>query len=633
MAEANFKSLQILHESLLQKQQKVSEENQQAFTKDVREYIEQAKRGGSNISSTRERDQVRANLRYWANYIYSIDKTFPDIELAPSAIESKPFSATIIGILITLALLIALLAWAGTFLFRGGSVAPAGTQTSLSTPTLPTEETQTSEPIQATEPPTSVFVGSNVVMTSPENGENVLPKIIFEGTYTILKSENTETTIHVLMIRSDRLYPIKDFFPIPPDAAAGDWDIPATLYLKPEELQKAETLVVVPAACLDNSCRDKLANAIETGIAIDDLPSPFSFTLYRDSSRVVYRNAYDAITGIRLVYSFFDENSFDLYISNPDESDSRRIKFTPEYSEIFPNLSPDGTKIVYVKLFREPTTNTRNYAIAIMDSNGENDHEITAWSRNVLEYPQWSSDANFISYAMGEQRGSSNVSDWNIHIYELETQTDKTIFKDAGRYRHRYHTWMPDTNEIIFDARPQESGTVGFDIVSMDSLEKTSHFFDSPDDEDTPDDERILWDDIQPNIKPFENGYLLTYTTVDPDKNLNVFAVVLDSDQQILYGPRRLTYRRAGEIVDGIKIGGADFPISDPHSNLIYYSRHGNIYRVEFMIKEGKLEPIVGPKGDSDGEHYGDLVIETVRETEEILGFDIGNMEAFFPIQ
>src|SRR5258707_12133970 len=114
MSEVNFKSLQSSHESLLQKQQKASEENQQDFVKEVRTYIEQAKRGGSNNASTREREQIRANLRYWANYIYSIDKTFPDTDLAPSMVASKPFSGAVVIALITLVLVIA---FAGIFLY------------------------------------------------------------------------------------------------------------------------------------------------------------------------------------------------------------------------------------------------------------------------------------------------------------------------------------------------------------------------------------------------------------------------------------------------------------------------------------------------------------------------------------
>ena len=109
MATDNFQSLQNIHESLLQKQLKVTDENREQFTKEVKDFIEQTKQAGSNISSTRERDQVRANLRYWANYVYSVEKIFPDTELAPSTqgkTENK--FGMVIGVAITV--IIAILA-------------------------------------------------------------------------------------------------------------------------------------------------------------------------------------------------------------------------------------------------------------------------------------------------------------------------------------------------------------------------------------------------------------------------------------------------------------------------------------------------------------------------------------------
>lgn len=619
MSAINFKSVQHLHESLLQKQQHVTEGNQQEFIKEVREYIEQAKQAGSNIPSTRERDQVRANLRYWGNYIYSIDKAFPDTELAPSMVTEKKPMTSIIAVVI-FALLVVL---GGIQAFRSsfdGSAAtpssvPFATNTQSST-IQPADITATAQQALGVPTPTTVFVGSDVALLSPENGESVLPKIMFKGAYTNLESSST---IHMLLVRSDRLYPIKDFFTVPQDASTGNWEFPAALYLNPQELEKPENLAVVPAACFDNACRETLTNAVETGLAINELPSQFSFTLYRDSSRVVYRNAYQAIQDARLVYSLSDEKSFDLYISNQDGTEKRPIKITPEYSEIYPNLSPDGTKIVYVKRFIDPNTSILNYAISIMDSNGENDHEITAWTTNVLEIPQWSPDSAYISYEIGEKRG--DLSYWNIHIYEFLTGADDAIFEKSEALEQHYHTWMPDTNTIIFDARPQDTGTLGFDLVSIDSLESASHFFDKSEDE------------IRPNIKPFENGYLFTYTSVDAEKNRNIFAVILDSDWQYTFEPIRLTFRRAGEIVDGIRIGGADYPVSDPYSNAIYYTRHDNIYRVGFEIQNGKIGLLKGPKGDTDGEHFGDLVVETIQKYEDILGFDFGYMEAFFPIQ
>ena len=634
MSEANFKSTQNFHESLLQKQQKVTDENQQEFIKDVREYIEQAKRAGSNIASTRERDQIRANLRYWGNYIYSIDKTFPDTELAPSMVTEKRLVAPIIGIAVFLIVVI----FGGIQLFRSTSNRPSETPSNTlestevttvvetkpaATPSMEAIETVS---VAAFPSPTSVFIGSDVAITSPENGESVSPKWVFKGAYTNLEAGST---IHMFLVRSDRLYPIKDFFTVPADIRTGDWEISDAFYIKPEELEKAENLAVVPAACFDNSCREILANAAETGLAINELPSQYSFNLFRNSTRAVYRNAYKVVLETRLVYSIFydGEYSLDLYTSKTDGSDFQRITFTQDFSEISPSFSPDGTKIVYVKRFRDSISNNFIFAIAVMDSNGENDHEITERTTNILENPQWSPDSSYISYAMGDLSQSPNRASWNIHIYNLLNKSDEAVFEEPESYVQPYHTWLPGTNSIVFEARPQKTGTSGFDIVSVDDLQSTSHFFDTDQ------------DDIQPSIKSLDIGYFLTYTTVDDQKKHNIFAVALDSDQPFPSGglpelteQKRLTDKRGGEIVDGVLIAGANYPISDPDTNSIYYMRNKKIYRLEFVIEDGKIRLIKDAKDDHyDDEVYGDLTVEVTGQ-DQIMGFDLGFMETYFPI-
>jgi hypothetical protein len=628
MSEVNFKSLQAQHESLLQRQQGVTNENQQDFTKAVREFIEQAKQGGSHIASTRERDQVRANLRYWANYIYGIEGVFPDTELAPSTVTgSQSFWAGSLGKLTLWGLALVIVIGAGSYLFGGRdtSTSTEATETPvIASPTTSFQPTSTSEPISpADATPTSAFDTLVLVaLTGPENGANVLPRVQFTGVSANLDAEDS---IHLLIVREDLFFPIREFVAQEQVSATGEWTINASLYRDEKELELAENLIVVPAVCFDQQCRDTLANAVQTGITISPLPPQLSFNsfnVYRDSSRVFYRNAYQAVHETRVVYSIFYEgrSSFDLYTSQPDGSDVRQITQTSDVSELFPNLSPDGTKMVYVKRFKDPNGNGALHAIAIMNSNGENEVEITARTKNVLESPQWSPDSTYISYALGNTSRSANATYWSIHVYNSTTGEDKDISGESGPHiLNRYHSWIPDSNDIVFNSVAGTTGTSGFIRASIDNQGTTSVFYDTAADE------------IQPSIYRTEAGYILTYATIDPDTFLhNVFAVI-DSDQQFpLDGsPVRLTYRRSGEIVGGVRTASATFPIPDPDSNSIYYIRNENIYRLEFMITAGEIEIL--PGSIDDGERNGDVVIETGLN-DEIIGFDVGYMEAFFPI-
>jgi hypothetical protein len=119
-----------------------------------------------------------------------------------------------------------------------------------------------------------------------------------------------------------------------------------------------------------------------------------------------------------------------------------------------------------------------------------------------------------------------------------------------------------------------------------------------------------------------ENGYLLTYTVINSDLSHDVYAII-DSDGQVPFDGSPVQLTRTS--------GGADYPMLEPNSKLIYFVRDGNVYKVEFNTEGNKLMLTPGPN-TADNEHFGDLVTET-GQARENPSFDIRNMVAYFPIQ
>jgi hypothetical protein len=105
MSSKEFSSLQKSHDGLLQRQSNLSDEDRQRFSEDVKEYIAQAKKVGANISLAEEREQLRANLRYWAIYIYGVEGQLPDTDLAPFT-SRKRFYAISLGMMILVLLVV-----------------------------------------------------------------------------------------------------------------------------------------------------------------------------------------------------------------------------------------------------------------------------------------------------------------------------------------------------------------------------------------------------------------------------------------------------------------------------------------------------------------------------------------------
>lgn len=77
-----FEELQAMHEQLME--QSKSPDNVPAFVEEVQQEIHNMCVAAEDISVPRERDQLRAILRFWASYVYDQTGTYPDTTLHPA---------------------------------------------------------------------------------------------------------------------------------------------------------------------------------------------------------------------------------------------------------------------------------------------------------------------------------------------------------------------------------------------------------------------------------------------------------------------------------------------------------------------------------------------------------------------
>jgi hypothetical protein len=80
---SKFSDLQATHEQLVNRAQ-----SSEDILDQVQQYLKDIQSGSSQVSSARERDQLRANLRYWAGYVYEKTKEYPNVDLLPAAMVS-----------------------------------------------------------------------------------------------------------------------------------------------------------------------------------------------------------------------------------------------------------------------------------------------------------------------------------------------------------------------------------------------------------------------------------------------------------------------------------------------------------------------------------------------------------------
>lgn len=81
-----YEELQAAHQHLLEQSEEV--EDPKEILEDVQAYIEQIKADAEFVPDARERNQLRANLRYWASFVYDQTGTYPNTNMRPASIPS-----------------------------------------------------------------------------------------------------------------------------------------------------------------------------------------------------------------------------------------------------------------------------------------------------------------------------------------------------------------------------------------------------------------------------------------------------------------------------------------------------------------------------------------------------------------
>lgn len=79
---SKFQELQTRHLELVARYEQ--DKSSKALLDDVQAYVEQVRLAGREIGDSRERNQLRANIRFWGAYIYDHTGTYPNLDMLPS---------------------------------------------------------------------------------------------------------------------------------------------------------------------------------------------------------------------------------------------------------------------------------------------------------------------------------------------------------------------------------------------------------------------------------------------------------------------------------------------------------------------------------------------------------------------
>ncbi len=182
---SKFAQLQAEHQRLLERKDRG--EPPASLSVDVNRYIQDVISGAQDVPETRDRGQLRANLRFWASYIFDQTGVYPETNLQPSTLASEPVTTkaeprpvpppapnllkmvllfAVLGVAIVLFCVIVPAAGIAFFKLPGAN-RPSPTNTLLSTATASAGATSPPQETEITIPETPLPSESAAVTPSP----------------------------------------------------------------------------------------------------------------------------------------------------------------------------------------------------------------------------------------------------------------------------------------------------------------------------------------------------------------------------------------------------------------------------------------------------------------------------------
>jgi TolB protein len=142
----------------------------------------------------------------------------------------------------------------------------------------------------------------------------------------------------------------------------------------------------------------------------------------------------------RILFESFRDGNWELYVMGAEGSNPGNLTRTPDVDELYPHVSPDGTRICFQADEGTGDAKVRNLYVMNLDGTGRK-----KFAENGRE-PCWSADGTAIAYLPGEQvkftygDGASK----GLAIYDVASGKTRA-HPHAGKIEHLYTlNWHPD---------------------------------------------------------------------------------------------------------------------------------------------------------------------------------------------
>jgi Tol biopolymer transport system component len=150
-------------------------------------------------------------------------------------------------------------------------------------------------------------------------------------------------------------------------------------------------------------------------------------------------------SGFKLVYESYTDHNWDIFSVDADGSNPVNLTHTPDQHELYPQVSPDGTRICFVVDRGEGRDTIRS--VYYMDSDGSHRKRVADYARQ----PFWSPDSKVIGY-LPQEYPKFNVIDYftkGMVFYDLATGETRP-HPNSEKLAHLYNpNFSPDGRWIV----------------------------------------------------------------------------------------------------------------------------------------------------------------------------------------
>jgi hypothetical protein len=136
----------------------------------------------------------------------------------------------------------------------------------------------------------------------------------------------------------------------------------------------------------------------------------------------------------KLIFETYNNDNWDLAVANADGSGRRNITNSSDCHELYPQVSPDGTKVCFLVDSGSGRQTLRS--VWVMDIDGQNRRKIADHARQ----PFWAPDSKTIAY-LPQEFNKFNIADYftkGLNFYDIETG-DTRPHPNSEKLHHLYN--------------------------------------------------------------------------------------------------------------------------------------------------------------------------------------------------